>query len=93
MDFAKRVEAAARARKVSLLVRSFDASLKLPTRTVDFYASELFEELQASGIRLSEGLCDALLSRSAEMKFLRLAEEIVHFMRACGSMTISVYST
>lgn len=92
LDLARRVEKLARKTKQPLLCGAYDALLKLYTVAGDLYALELFEEMQVSGLRISEGLCVGLLSRCADCKFLRFAEAIVKFSRARKGMTIAVYS-
>mmetsp|Transcript_115522 Transcript_115522/g.337956 ORF Transcript_115522/g.337956 Transcript_115522/m.337956 type:complete len:1040 (-) Transcript_115522:178-3297(-) len=91
-DLAKRVEKAAREAKTPFHSSAYDSLLKLYTIKGDIYAIELFKELQASNIRVSEGLCVGLLARCAESKFLKFAEELVRFSRARNGMTIAVYS-
>jgi len=70
----------------------FDPLLKLYTLLGDVAVLKLFEEMQTSDVRISEGLCVGLLARCADTKFLRFAEEIVRFCRARDGMTISIYS-
>mmetsp|Transcript_50540 Transcript_50540/g.156405 ORF Transcript_50540/g.156405 Transcript_50540/m.156405 type:complete len:1063 (-) Transcript_50540:142-3330(-) len=92
LDFARRVEKIARDAKQPLLGGAYDALLKLYAVAGDPYVLELFEEMQKSGMRISEGLCVGLLARCAESKFLRFAEEVVRFARSRGSMSIALYS-
>jgi len=92
LPFAQQVEKAARDSKVPLLCGAYDSLLKLYTVAGDLHALELFEALQASQHRISEGLCVGLLARCADAKFLRFAEEIVRHVRTHEGMSIAVYS-
>jgi len=92
LPFAQQVEKAARDSKVPLLCSAYDSLLKLYTLAGDLHALEVFEALQASQHRISEGLCVGLLARCADAKFLRFAEEIVRHVRAHDGMSIAVYS-
>mmetsp|Transcript_117603 Transcript_117603/g.203108 ORF Transcript_117603/g.203108 Transcript_117603/m.203108 type:complete len:1021 (-) Transcript_117603:31-3093(-) len=71
---------------------AYDALLKTCVAHGDSYALELFERMQTSKVHISERLCVALLSRCAETKFLRFAEEIVKFIRGRNEMTMAAYS-
>lgn len=71
---------------------AYSSLLKVNVSAAHAHAFELFEEMQASGVRVTEGLCTALLSRAAESKFLRFAEEVARFLRAREGMTVTVYS-
>mmetsp|Transcript_18962 Transcript_18962/g.35230 ORF Transcript_18962/g.35230 Transcript_18962/m.35230 type:complete len:1026 (-) Transcript_18962:200-3277(-) len=92
---AKEIEKIARSQAGSapLTVQAYDALLKLCVLHSDLHALELFEEMQKLNVRIGDRLCNGLLSRCAETKFLRFAEEIVKFLRRRGAITISVYST
>mmetsp|Transcript_51436 Transcript_51436/g.110068 ORF Transcript_51436/g.110068 Transcript_51436/m.110068 type:complete len:1039 (-) Transcript_51436:95-3211(-) len=92
IDLARRVERLAQESKVPLLTSSYDALLKLLASVADIHALELFEEMQQSPLRISEGLCVALLARCAEAKFLRFAEEIVRYVRTQDGVTVALYS-
>lgn len=93
LDLARRVEQRAREEGVTFSVGAFDSLLKLYVARSDPQVVELFNEMQASGVRISEGLCVGLLARCAEVKFLRFAEEVHKFCRSRGTMTIAVYSS
>lgn len=92
MTFAKRVEKDARDDEIAFTVSIFDPLLKLYTQKGQIQVLALFEEMQKSNIRITEGLCAALLARCAEAKFLRFADEIVRHARATTGMTIAMYS-
>lgn len=92
---AKEVEKIARQQSgtAPFTAHAYDSLLKLCVLHSDLHALQLFEEMQMSNVRIGERLCNALLSRCAESKFLRFAEEIVKFLRKRDAITISVYST
>lgn len=92
LAFAKRVEKLARDSKLTLTSSAYDPLLKVYAVNCDFGVMALFEEMQVSNVRISDGLCVGLIARCAEAKFLRLAEEIVRFVRARGGMTVAMYS-
>jgi len=92
LELATHIEALARETKQPFLCGAYDALLKLNTLVGNLHALDLFEEMQTSGVRISEGLCVGLLSRCADCKFLRFAENIVQFCCARQGMTIAVYS-
>ena len=89
---AKRVEELCRKHSVQLLGGAYDGLLKLYTLAGDTHALELFKAMQASGTRITEGLCVGLIARCAETKFLRFADEITAYVRAQSKMTIALYS-
>jgi len=89
---AKRVEHLCRKHSVQLLSGAYDGLLKLYTLAGDTHALDLFKEMQASGTRITEGLCVGLIARCAETKFLRFADEITMYVRAQSKMTIALYS-
>jgi pentatricopeptide repeat protein len=92
LELAKRVERIAKETKTPLLAHGYDALLKMWTVTGDIHAIELFEEMQQSGVRISEGLCVGLLARCAEIKFMRFAEDIFKHARSQNILSIAVYS-
>ena len=59
---------------------------------VDHQARVLFEEMQKSSDRITEGLCAAPLAGRAEAKFLHFADEIVKYAHANHGMTLARYS-
>lgn len=71
---------------------AYDALLRTCVAHSDLYALELFEKMQTSKVHINERLCVALLSRCAETKFLRFADEIVKFIRGRNEMTMAAYS-
>mmetsp|Transcript_81527 Transcript_81527/g.149165 ORF Transcript_81527/g.149165 Transcript_81527/m.149165 type:complete len:1018 (-) Transcript_81527:339-3392(-) len=75
-----------------LCVGAYNALLKNCVGHGDLHALELFEEMQKQNVRISETLCVGLLSRCAETKFLRFADDITKFVREHHSMTLAVYS-
>lgn len=92
LQLAGTVHAMARGANVQLLTAAYDALLKTYVVAGDLRALQLFEEMQNSGVRISEGLCVGLLARAADAKFLRFADEVVKFARARSGMSIVVYS-
>lgn len=93
VTLAKLVEAAARKGGVPLPISAYDALLKLLAGSADPYAIDLFRELQEiTSLRISEGLCVAIIARCAESRFLRLAEAVVKYVRSRLSISIAVYS-
>lgn len=92
LTWAKAIEAEARAAGVPFTIAMYDPLLKLYAGGGDPGAARLFDEMQKSDVRVSEGLCVALLARCAEAKFLRFAEEIVRYVRATSKMTLAMYS-
>lgn len=75
-----------------LCMGAYNALLKNCVSHGDLHALELFEEMQKLNIRISETLCVGLLSRCAETKFLRFADEITKFVREHHGMTLAAYS-
>eukprot|EP00419_Tripos_fusus_P061952 CAMPEP_0172930502 /NCGR_PEP_ID=MMETSP1075-20121228/219021_1 /TAXON_ID=2916 /ORGANISM="Ceratium fusus, Strain PA161109" /LENGTH=467 /DNA_ID=CAMNT_0013791811 /DNA_START=79 /DNA_END=1480 /DNA_ORIENTATION=+ len=61
LELATSIEALAREIKQPLLSGAYDALLKLHTSAGHLHALDLFEEMQNSGVRISEGLCVGLL--------------------------------
>jgi len=92
LELASRVQALAIEAGTPLLTGSFDSLLKTYVVAGDSRAIKLFQDMQLSGTRISEGLCVGLLARSADSKFLRFAEEVVAFVRKRDGMSIVVYS-
>jgi len=92
LDMASRIEVLASEAGTPLLTGSFDSLLKTYVVAGDSRAIKLFQDMQRSGTRISEGLCVGLLARAADSKFLRFAEEVVSFVRGRDGMTIVVYS-
>jgi len=93
LELAKDIELQARASQVVFTTSMYDPLLKFYTLRGEPRVLELFEEMKSSSVRITEGLCVALLARCAESKFLRFAEEVVKHVRATGTMTIAMYST
>jgi len=91
-DFAKRVEKDAREGGVAFNFSMYDPLLKLYTVRGDPQVLVLFEEMKKANVRITEGLCAALLARCAEAKFLRFAGEIVKHARATTGMNLAMYS-
>lgn len=71
---------------------AFDPLLKVNVVAGHSHALELWEEMQALGVKLTEGLCVGVLARSAESKHLRFAEEVTKYCRDRNLMTIALYS-
>mmetsp|Transcript_44399 Transcript_44399/g.128480 ORF Transcript_44399/g.128480 Transcript_44399/m.128480 type:complete len:1076 (-) Transcript_44399:33-3260(-) len=93
VGFARRVEKDAReSQKVPLTIQAYDPLLKLYAAQGDSHAMDLFKEMQDTGVHIGEGFCVGLLSKCAEGKFLRFAEEIMKFSRLRGTITIQLYS-
>merc|ERR1719277_771136 len=92
LEFAKGVVKEAREAQVAFTFSIYDPLLKMYTIKGDPQVLLLFKEMQDSNIRITEGLCAALLARCAEAKFLRFADEIVRHARATSGMTIAMYS-
>mmetsp|Transcript_19746 Transcript_19746/g.37031 ORF Transcript_19746/g.37031 Transcript_19746/m.37031 type:complete len:1017 (+) Transcript_19746:97-3147(+) len=71
-----------------------EALLRLYANTGDLKALSVLDDMQRSGsLRFTEGFCVGILTRCAEAKFLRLAEEVVRRARAQeGKMTVTLYS-
>jgi len=92
LTFAREVEREARAGKVAFTFGIYDSLLKMYTLKGDPQVLPLFAAMQQSGVRITEGLCAALLTRCAEAKFLRFADEIVKHARATCGMSIAMYS-
>jgi pentatricopeptide repeat protein len=92
LALAKEVERVARQHKVQFYFASYEAILKLHTSAGDVYAIELFDEVRRVFAFVNEGFCVSLISRSAEPKFLRMAEHVVTYMRENGKMSIITYS-
>jgi len=70
-----------------------EALLRLYASAGDVRALEIFEELRSSGsLRLSEAFCVGILTRCADSKFLRLAEDMARCARAERAMTVTLYS-
>jgi len=87
------VEKRAREAKVQFVSRAYESLLKLCIVNADVHAFHVFEDMQSTGIHISDRLCVFLLARCAESKFLRFAEVIAEFVRSREGMTISVYSS
>merc|ERR1719410_2703403 len=87
MKFALRLEKEARDGQLTLNNSIFDPLLKLYAVQGEMQALSLFAEMHKSNIPISEGLCTSLLTRCAEGKFLRFAEEIVLHVRSTTGMT------
>jgi len=92
MAFAREVERDARAEGVTFTFGIYDSLLKLYTVKGDPKVLMLFADMQQSSVRITEGLCAALLTRCAEAKFLRFAVDIVKHARATCGMSIAMYS-
>jgi pentatricopeptide repeat protein len=92
VELASRVQELASESGTQLLTGAFDSLLKTYVVAGDARAITLFEDMQRSGARISEGLCVGLLARAADSKFLRFAEEVVTFVRERDGMSIVVYS-
>jgi len=77
---------------ITLSVSAYDSLLKMYAAAGDSRAPLLFEAMQHSGLRISDGLCVSLISRCAVPKFRRFAEDVVTFSRARSKMTLNMYS-
>mmetsp|Transcript_16123 Transcript_16123/g.29030 ORF Transcript_16123/g.29030 Transcript_16123/m.29030 type:complete len:1035 (+) Transcript_16123:85-3189(+) len=94
LTLAARVRALASETGVSLPPAASEAVLRLYASAGDIRAIDLLDEMQRSGsLRFTEGFCVGILTRCAESKFLRLAEEVVRRARSQHSkMTVTSYS-
>jgi pentatricopeptide repeat protein len=92
MALALRVERHIKSSRTPMLVAAHDALLKLCVAQANNHALEVFQDMQAAGAKMSEGLFVGLFARSAESKFLRFAEELANSVRARHAMTIAIYS-
>lgn len=91
--FAERVKSLSQDAGLSLSPSGSEALLRLYAVVGDAKALEIFEELKQSGtLRLNEAFCVGILTRCADSKFLRLAEEVVRCARAQRGMTVTLYS-
>lgn len=90
---AERVKSLATEGGLPLAPASLEVLLRIYASSGDLKALETFEELQVGGtFRFTEGFCVGILTRCAEAKFLRLAEEVVRCIRLKpGRMTVTVY--
>jgi len=91
VELAGRVERAQRASGVgSVPPQALAQLLKIHVAAGSPRAMDLWPEL-VQARRVSEGLAVTLLSRSADAKFLRFAEEVARHMRQQGVMTVALY--
>lgn len=91
VETAKLVEQAADEGGTQLPFVAKEALLKLYAKTCDSRAGELFGEMRQAGLFFSEGLCGALLSRSAESHCIVLAELVGAYLRESGAATLATY--
>eukprot|EP00401_Gymnodinium_catenatum_P001463 CAMPEP_0117480308 /NCGR_PEP_ID=MMETSP0784-20121206/12325_1 /TAXON_ID=39447 /ORGANISM="" /LENGTH=1031 /DNA_ID=CAMNT_0005274745 /DNA_START=81 /DNA_END=3177 /DNA_ORIENTATION=+ len=75
-----------------LTVNSCISLLKVYASTGDVRALVIISDARVNGALMSEGLCVCLLTRCADSKFVRFAEEIVRVVRLQGGLTIAIYS-
>jgi len=91
-DLASRVSELSDSTGVRFNVSAYDSLLKLYSTHGNAQASKRFKEMQQASLRISDGLCVALLSRCATSKFLSFAEDVVAYLRASSRMTLATYS-
>jgi pentatricopeptide repeat protein len=89
---AKTVDEFVRQTNLQLNFAGYEALLKLYTGSGETRALEVFSEVQSKFPNINEGLYVSIISRCAEPKFLRLAEQVVGVLRARSKMSITVYS-
>lgn len=92
LQMAFRVEKLAHCSKLSFPANAYESFLKLCVVHAHLYALQLFEELQSSGARITEGFCVALILRCAASKFVRFAEVVMCFLRSREGTTLAAYS-
>jgi pentatricopeptide repeat protein len=90
-ETAKQVEKLALSVGAELSYSSRESLLKLDARSGDARSCELFEEMLEAGVHFTEGLCGALLARSAESHCIRLAELVGAYLRKRGIATLATY--
>lgn len=92
-SLAERVKILSSEAGLPLSPSSLEALLRIYASAGDVKALEVLEEIQQSGaFRFTEGFIVGMLTRCAEGKFLRLAEEVVRCVRSKpGRMTVTVY--
>lgn len=91
-ELALQVENNLRGSQAGLSAKSFEALLKIYSTRNDPHAIELFQEMQQLEIRISEPMSIGLLTRCADAKFLKLAEEVFRYWKGKGAMTMPLYS-
>lgn len=91
---ADRVKALACETGLSLPPAALENVLRLYASAGDIKAIDLLDEMQRAGsLRFTEGFCVGILTRCADSKFLRLAEEVARRARSQrGKMTVTSYS-
>jgi len=93
LNLAVRLKELLETEKVDMTQKGFDNLLKLLALNSDHpMALQVFEEMQQTGLLISEGFCVGLLARCAESKFLRFADEVMKFVRANMKMSVALYS-
>eukprot|EP00441_Pelagodinium_beii_P030228 CAMPEP_0197709602 /NCGR_PEP_ID=MMETSP1338-20131121/128535_1 /TAXON_ID=43686 ORGANISM="Pelagodinium beii, Strain RCC1491" /NCGR_SAMPLE_ID=MMETSP1338 /ASSEMBLY_ACC=CAM_ASM_000754 /LENGTH=1057 /DNA_ID=CAMNT_0043293537 /DNA_START=54 /DNA_END=3227 /DNA_ORIENTATION=- len=91
--FAHAIEQDARAANTELTASSYESLLKVYAASGDGHALQILKEIQNANLPISDSLCVSLLTRCAESKFIRLAEEIVCHVRKTSKMSIPIYSS
>lgn len=93
LGLVQKLEQALRCSTDGLTQRDFEGIVKFYAHHNDQRALELFHEMQNLGLRISEGFVTGILTRCAESKFLRLAEEVISHWRSKEAMTVQLYSS
>jgi pentatricopeptide repeat protein len=92
LGLAKQVDKLAKEANIEFNFAAYEALLKIYTSAGETRALELFEEVERTFPHINEGLYVSIISRCAEPKFLRLAEQVIAVLRSRGKMSITVYS-
>lgn len=92
-DLATEMEGRARAARGGVLpLLCYGPLLRINVAAANVHALELLEECQKLNVELNDGVYINLISRCAETRFLRFAEELARVLRAKGRFTVSMYS-
>lgn len=92
LPLALRIEKIARQDKTTLPGSAYASLLKICVLQGNSHAFQVFQTMQDEGFHITEGLLVGLLTRCAESKFLRFAEDLVSLARSKSAMTLAVYS-
>lgn len=93
VELTQRVESLLRRSKDGLHQTAFEGLIKIFAGQGNQHAIHLFKEMQSCNLLISEGFSHSVLTRCAEAKFIKLAEELLAHWRSKGAMSVQLYSS